>query len=84
MSDFERTNVSFFQELLYRGRIRVQLKNDDGTLFNPEFPTRESILFYLGGKIPQLKSRQSGRSTEVSHSQPSSSGGNKRAKNKKR
>ncbi|KAJ8895140.1 hypothetical protein PR048_000465 [Dryococelus australis] len=27
------------KEMLYRGRIRVQLKNDDGTLVNPDFPT---------------------------------------------
>lgn len=27
------------KELLYRGRIRVQLKNDDGSPFNPDFPT---------------------------------------------
>ncbi|KAJ8919117.1 hypothetical protein NQ315_012102 [Exocentrus adspersus] len=46
------------KELLYRGRIRIQLKNDDGSLFNHEFPTRESIMFHLGEMIPKLKSRQ--------------------------
>nr|CAD7393194.1 unnamed protein product [Timema cristinae] len=29
------------KEMLYRGRIRVQIKNDDETLINPLFPTRE-------------------------------------------
>lgn len=29
--------------LLYRGRIRVQLKNDDSTPCNPEYPTREFL-----------------------------------------
>lgn len=43
----------------HRGRIRVQLKNDDGTPFNSNFTTRESILHHLGDKIPLLKSRQS-------------------------
>lgn len=48
----------YFQELLARGRIRVQLKNDDGTPLSPDFPTRDSILFYVGEMIPQLKARQ--------------------------
>ncbi|CAH0559000.1 unnamed protein product [Brassicogethes aeneus] len=46
------------KELLYRGRIRVQLKNDDGSLYNPSFPTRESIMLHLGDMIPKLKTRQ--------------------------
>lgn len=45
------------KELLYRGRIRVQLKNDDGTPVNSEFPTRESLLLHLGDMIPKLKTR---------------------------
>lgn len=76
-----------FQELLYRGRIRVQLKNDDGTLFNAEFPTRDSLLLHLGTKIPLLKSRQSGRSNDGSQSQASTSGGGgggKKTKGKRR
>lgn len=45
------------KELLYRGRIRVQLKNDDGSLCIPSFPTRESVMYHLGDMIPKLKSR---------------------------
>jgi signal recognition particle subunit SRP19 len=40
------------------GRIRVQLKNEDGTAFNPQLSTRNSILLYLGEKIPQIKPQQ--------------------------
>lgn len=73
------------QELLYRGRVRVQLKNDDGTPFNPEFNSREQILLHLGTKIPLLKSRQSGRSGDSAQShQPGTSGGNKKGKGKRR
>uniref|UniRef100_A0A183TGW6 Signal recognition particle 19 kDa protein n=1 Tax=Schistocephalus solidus TaxID=70667 RepID=A0A183TGW6_SCHSO len=43
-----------------RWRIRVQLKNDDGSLTNEQFPTRHSLLLYLGKTIPMLKSRHSG------------------------
>ncbi|XP_017772080.1 PREDICTED: signal recognition particle 19 kDa protein [Nicrophorus vespilloides] len=46
------------KELLYRGRIRVQLKNDDGTLYSDKFPTRESLMVHLGEMIPKLKTRQ--------------------------
>lgn len=45
---------------MFRGRIRVQLKDNDGKPLNGDFPTRDSILMHLGSMIPQLKSRQSG------------------------
>ncbi|XP_056637826.1 signal recognition particle 19 kDa protein [Diorhabda carinulata] len=45
------------KEMLYRGRIRVQLKNDDESLCHPNFPTRESIMYHLGEMIPKLKTR---------------------------
>ena len=51
------------KEMLYRGRIRVQLRNDDGTPLKPEFPTRESVMKYVGESIPKLKTRQN-RPTE--------------------
>jgi signal recognition particle subunit SEC65 len=37
------------KELLYRGRIRVQLKSDDGTPLNPDFPSRK-LNFLIGVK----------------------------------
>ncbi|KAL5291006.1 SRP19 family protein [Megaselia abdita] len=77
------------KELLYRGRIRVQLKNDDGTPVNPEFPTRESLLVYIGEKIPQLKSRQNKPAEPAASGQPqvassSGGGGGNKKKNKRR
>lgn len=53
------------KELLYRGRIRVQLKNEDGSLCNSNFTTRESIMYHLGEMIPKLKSRQNKGVTEI-------------------
>lgn len=68
-----------FQELLFRGRIRVHLKNDNGIPLNPEFPTRDSLLLHLGNMIPQLKSRQGSRASSAAvdsqQAQPSSSSG---------
>nr|XP_021187545.2 signal recognition particle 19 kDa protein [Helicoverpa armigera] len=46
------------KEILYRGRIRVQLKNDDGTSVKPDLPTREAVMKHIGESIPKLKTRQ--------------------------
>ncbi|KAF7994262.1 hypothetical protein HCN44_003352 [Aphidius gifuensis] len=61
------------KELLYRGRIRVQLKNDDGTPLHSNFPTRDSILLHLGKTIPNLKTRQGKQHPEPSSQQSSTS-----------
>ncbi|XP_067145285.1 signal recognition particle 19 kDa protein [Centruroides vittatus] len=43
--------------IIYRGRIRVQLKNDDGTPVNSNYPTRTSLMYYVSEMIPKLKTR---------------------------
>ncbi|XP_055306941.1 signal recognition particle 19 kDa protein isoform X2 [Sitodiplosis mosellana] len=74
------------KELHHRGRIRVQLKTDDGSPFNPDFTTRESILLHLGCKIPLLKVRQSGGHTNdhTTHNQSHQTNYAKKGKGKKR
>ncbi|KAK9882174.1 hypothetical protein WA026_019688 [Henosepilachna vigintioctopunctata] len=67
------------KEILYRGRIRVQLKNDDGTPVNPTLPTRESVLIHLGEMIPKLKSRN----VKAGGDQVSSSSSSGKGKGKK-
>ncbi|CAG9765172.1 unnamed protein product [Ceutorhynchus assimilis] len=52
------------KELLYRGRIRVQLKNDDGSLVNPAFSSRDTLMLHLGDMIPKLKTRLHKPSTD--------------------
>lgn len=55
--------------MLFRGRIRIQLKNDDGSLCNSNFPTREAIMYHLGEMIPKLKTRlNKGTSEQVQSS----------------
>lgn len=61
------------KEPLFRGRIRVQLKNDDGTPVKSEFPTRDSLLAYVGTSISKLKTRQGKQSSSEQASQPSTS-----------
>ena len=71
------------RELDFRGRIRVQLRNDDGTPHIDKFTTRESIMVHLGEMIPQLKSRQQAKSG-VQESQPAQGGSGGGKKNKKK
>jgi len=40
-----------------RGRVRVQLKNPDGSLIKDQFKTKDDLLFYLVDMIPKLKTR---------------------------
>lgn len=69
------------KDMTFRGRVRVHLKNDDGTPVIPTFPTRESVLVYLGEMIPKLKTRQQKQGgSEPSQSQQSAS---KKGKGKK-
>jgi len=65
------------REFEFRGRIRVQLKNDDGSPHLEKFQTRESIMEHLGEMIPKLKSRQPGAQGKAAGSQenPSTQGG---------
>ncbi|XP_063995132.1 signal recognition particle 19 kDa protein [Diachasmimorpha longicaudata] len=71
------------KELLFRGRIRVQLKDDDGKPMKPEFPTRDSLLLYLGTTIPNLKTRQ-GKPNSAEQTTQQSSTSSKKGKGKGR
>ncbi|XP_034288658.1 signal recognition particle 19 kDa protein [Pantherophis guttatus] len=41
----------------YRGRVRIQLKQEDGNLCQPQFPTRKAVMLYAAETIPKLKTR---------------------------
>lgn len=63
------------RELQFRGRVRVQLRNADGTLCNKEFATREAVMKHVAGKIPQLKTRQNKPNEPQAQQQSSGAGG---------
>ncbi|XP_035913357.1 signal recognition particle 19 kDa protein [Anopheles stephensi] len=69
------------RELQCRGRIRVQLRNDDGTPLNSEYASRDSLLMHLGKTIPMLKSRQT-KAPEQSQAAASTSAGHSQKKGK--
>ncbi|CAI4230018.1 unnamed protein product [Auanema sp. JU1783] len=63
-----------------QGRVRIQLKNDDGTPKHNEYPTRTSVFKYVAEMIPKLKTRQPGY---VPPQAAGSSGAGKKNKKKK-
>ena len=72
------------KELLNRGRIRLQIKHDDGTAINPDLASRRQILKYVATTIPQLKGRianPKGEQIQASSSQQQQGG--KKGKGKK-
>ncbi|VDO42928.1 unnamed protein product [Onchocerca flexuosa] len=67
-----------------QGRVRVQLRNDDGSLCNQKFPTRMSLMLYACEMVPKLKTRQVGSGAASQASTGGGSGGGKANKKKKR
>lgn len=51
-----------------QGRVRVQLRSDEGEPVNVDFPSKHSLLLYLAEMIPKLKSRQAGAQDQQSGS----------------
>ncbi|XP_011210969.2 signal recognition particle 19 kDa protein [Bactrocera dorsalis] len=72
------------RELQMRGRIRVQMRNDDGTPCNPDLGTREDVMRYVSTRIPQLKTRQGKSGDHQQHVQAQQSAGGKKGKGKRR
>ncbi|CAL1542003.1 unnamed protein product [Lymnaea stagnalis] len=73
------------RDVKYRGRVRVMLKNEDGTPAIPQFPDRMSVLMYLTETIPKLKGRlQSQSSGQAQHQQQQQQQGTKGQKKKGR
>ncbi|VDN56697.1 unnamed protein product [Dracunculus medinensis] len=71
------------RDLNSQGRVRVQFRNDDGSLFNEKFPTRLSLMLYVCEFIPKLKSRQAGNAG-TAQTLNSASGTQKSNKKKRR
>ncbi|CAI5440221.1 unnamed protein product [Caenorhabditis angaria] len=66
-----------------QGRVRVQIKNDDGSAKNAQFSSRDSIYKSIAEMIPKLKTRQPGYVAPSNSGNPSGSGAAAK-KNKKK
>ncbi|KAL1268945.1 hypothetical protein QQF64_031234 [Cirrhinus molitorella] len=45
------------RDVQFRGRVRIQLKLEDGSLCQEKFTSRKDVMFYVAEMIPKLKSR---------------------------
>ncbi|XP_016373325.1 signal recognition particle 19 kDa protein-like [Sinocyclocheilus rhinocerous] len=45
------------RDVQFRGRVRIQLKLEDGSLCQDKFASRKDVMFYVAEMIPKLKSR---------------------------
>jgi signal recognition particle subunit SRP19 len=57
------------REPQYRGRLRVQLKNADGSLLKDQFKTKDDLLFYLVEMMPKLKTRSGNQQQQQQQNQ---------------
>ncbi|TRY96756.1 hypothetical protein DNTS_014484 [Danionella cerebrum] len=70
------------RDVQFRGRVRVQIKLEDGSLCQEKFDSRKSLMFYVAEMIPKLKTRaQKSGGAEAGSQQ--SDGGKKNKKKKK-
>ncbi|KAI4369491.1 hypothetical protein MLD38_017926 [Melastoma candidum] len=69
------------RDFMQRGRVRVQLKREDGTLNNPAIPSRKQLMLHVAELVP----RHPGRTKKQEPaSTPSSSGASKSGKGGKK
>jgi len=45
------------RDRLARGRVRFQMKSDDGTPLSNEYPNKDAVMLMVADLIPKLKSR---------------------------
>ncbi|KAM4615945.1 signal recognition particle 19 kDa protein [Polymixia lowei] len=70
------------RDIQFRGRVRIQLKQEDGSLCQEKFPSRKDVMVYVAEMIPKLKTRtQKGGGGDTSSQQ--GEGGKKSKKKKK-
>ncbi|XP_033725814.1 signal recognition particle 19 kDa protein-like [Pecten maximus] len=71
------------RDLKTRGRIRVQLRGENGEPMIEKFPDRKSVLKYVCDMIPKLKTRQQSGASTQSQVQPAQSSKNQKKKGRK-
>lgn len=61
------------RDFMQRGRVRVQLKREDGSLANPEIPSRKELMLRIAELVPRHHGRI--KKQEQTPSGPSSNAG---------
>ncbi|XP_021347456.1 signal recognition particle 19 kDa protein-like [Mizuhopecten yessoensis] len=71
------------RDLKTRGRVRVQIKGENGEPMMEKFPDRKAVLKYVCEMIPKLKTRQSSGASTQSQAQPTQSSKSQKKKGRK-
>lgn len=45
------------RDVQFKGRVRVQIKKEDGSLCQDKFTSKKDVMFYVAEMIPKLKTR---------------------------
>uniref|UniRef100_A0A8C5YGX2 Signal recognition particle 19 kDa protein n=1 Tax=Microcebus murinus TaxID=30608 RepID=A0A8C5YGX2_MICMU len=69
-------------DVQYKGRVRVQLKQEDGSLCLVQFLSHKSVMLYAAEMIPRLKTRT--QKTGVGDQSLQQGEGSKKGKGKKK
>ncbi|XP_062854377.1 signal recognition particle 19 kDa protein [Trichomycterus rosablanca] len=70
------------RDVQFRGRVRVQIKQEDGNLCLEKFTSKKDLMFYVAEMIPKLKTRTQKSGGSDSGTQQSEGG--KKGKKKKK
>ncbi|EDO48060.1 predicted protein [Nematostella vectensis] len=71
------------KDVVCKGRVRIQLKNSDGTPVNADIPNRKALFCFLGEMIPKLKTRQTKTGQSDGNSSQQQAAASKKKKGKK-
>ncbi|KAI9078334.1 hypothetical protein K1719_039710 [Acacia pycnantha] len=71
------------RDFMQRGRVRVLLKKEDGTLYNPSITSRKSLMLHVAEMVPRhhgraKKQEPASTSAGTSNNKPGKSGKKKR------
>ncbi|KAK8674645.1 hypothetical protein V6N13_032753 [Hibiscus sabdariffa] len=70
------------RDFMQRGRVRVQLKKEDGTLSNPAIPTRKQLMLQVAELVPRhpgrTKKQEAPSTSSTAGSSKSGKGGRKK------
>ncbi|XP_010266585.1 PREDICTED: signal recognition particle 19 kDa protein [Nelumbo nucifera] len=62
------------RDFMQRGRVRVLLKKEDGTLYNPAIPSRKQLMLHVAELVPKHHGRTKKQEPATSTAGPSKSG----------
>jgi len=69
---------AYSRDFTQRGRVRMLLKDDDGTPCNPEIKNKKSFLIFAGTHINKLKTRSQKAGQEAADTKTAGGGGKKK------